>query len=118
MLGLILIFWVARHFYRLAEQHNKSKWAYAILSIAIWFGAQVLFGLGLAIFFMAAGEEVELDNMVISLLSLPISLAAVWLLNYLLKRSWKKQPNYGQLAGTLDDGMSVEQSEDKDRWEN
>lgn len=31
MLGIFFLYWVGKYFYKLAEQHHKRKWAYAIL---------------------------------------------------------------------------------------
>jgi hypothetical protein len=50
MLGLVLIYWVAKKFYDLADYHNRSQWGYAFMGIGIYFGAQLLFGLFLEIF--------------------------------------------------------------------
>lgn len=51
MLGIVLIYWIARKFYDLAVEYEKSKWAFAFLGIGIYYGTQLIFGVLLGIFF-------------------------------------------------------------------
>jgi len=41
MFGIILIYWVGKYFYQLAIEFNKSKWGYAVLGLATYYGSQL-----------------------------------------------------------------------------
>ena len=44
MLGLLLLYWVGKYFYKLAEEHDKSKWGFAILGVVSYYAGIVVFG--------------------------------------------------------------------------
>ena len=35
MLGLVLLYWIGKYFYKLAEEYDKSKWGFAILGLVL-----------------------------------------------------------------------------------
>jgi hypothetical protein len=45
MLGLVLIYWVGRKFYDLADYHKRSQWGYTFVGLGIYFGTQLIFGM-------------------------------------------------------------------------
>ena len=45
MLGFVLLYWIGKYFYELAEVYNKSQWRYAILGIVVYYGGIGLFGI-------------------------------------------------------------------------
>jgi len=55
MLGLILIYWIGKQFYKLAEQYGKSEWGYAILGVIVYYAGQIALGL-LAVITMGLDE--------------------------------------------------------------
>jgi len=92
MLGLLLIYFIGKKFYDLAENYNKNKWLYAIGSVICYYvsgivilGAFVL----LDIFLFEWGVNWE-DNYGINLLSIPIGLLSVYILYQFLEGKWKK----------------------------
>jgi len=91
MFGLILIYWVGKYFYQLAEKYNQNKWLYAILGIVIYFVSQLLTGLFLGILDMIFGWNINWDNTAINLLGLPIGIGFSYLLYILLEKKWKKE---------------------------
>jgi hypothetical protein len=38
MLGLVFIYFIGRYYYKLAENHNRSKWGFAVLGVATYYG--------------------------------------------------------------------------------
>lgn len=50
MLGILLIYWIGRSFYNLAELSNKSPWGFAIAGIGVYYGVQLVLGVLMHIF--------------------------------------------------------------------
>ncbi len=91
MLGLILIYFVGKAFYALAEKHGKQKWLYAILGVlSYYFG---IFSAGIA---LGAVEALNPDimlpdnDLVLSLMTLPVGVLFCWGFYRLLKYNWEK----------------------------
>ncbi len=91
MLGLLLIYFIGKYFYKLSEEYNQNKWLYAILGIVAYYAAGFAFGILLGVFDLAFGLNLDYDNMFgINLLSIPIGIAACYGFYYLLKKKWEK----------------------------
>ena len=60
MLGILLIYFMAKPFYKLAEKYNRSKWGYSVLAVAVYFGLQILAGVVIA--FANPDLFVSMDN--------------------------------------------------------
>ena len=96
MLGILLIYFMAKPFYKLADAYGKSKWGYAILVVAIYFGGQIVTGvvLGLLAPELFHNED-KATEVLLNLGGVVIGALAVWLTYKLLKQNWLKQ---GELA--------------------
>lgn len=91
MFGFVLIYWVGKYFYKLAEEYKENKWLYAILGIAIYFGSQLLTGVFLGLLDIMFGWNIDWEgNVAINLLGLPIGIGFSYLFYILLERKWKK----------------------------
>ncbi|UKM64707.1 hypothetical protein GSB9_01264 [Flavobacteriaceae bacterium GSB9] len=92
MLGILLIYFIGKRFYDLAEEYDQSKWLFAILSIIIYYASGILVLAIIAVLDMAVfgwGFNWE-SNFGISLLALPIGLLTLWGFYTLLENRWKK----------------------------
>jgi hypothetical protein len=93
MLGLLLIYWIGKWHYKLAEEFNKSKWGFAILGVVTYYG--FVFISAFVIVFAAASSGAEwvytTDERLLGLIGVPFGLLATWGLHALLKSQWKKQ---------------------------
>ena len=93
MLTILLIYFIGRRFYDLADKYGQNKWSYAILGVIIYYAvgisAVVLIAL-LDIYFFSWGFEWE-SRFGMNLLALPIGLLAVWGVYTFLESRWKKQ---------------------------
>ena len=92
MLALVLMYWIGKYFYKLAEEYNKSPWGFAILGIVVYYGAIVLSGLIVGIV-MALTSPETLDNFnetLLSFLLLPFGILSCYLLYKYLEKTWKK----------------------------
>ena len=91
MLGLLLIFFIGRYFYRLAEDYSQNKWLFAFLGIVLYYAAGIVFGVALGLMDLIFGWNLDFDNMFgINLLSIPIGIAACYGFYVLLEKKWKK----------------------------
>ena len=85
MLGILLIYFIGKSFYKLAEIYNKQKWVFAILGIATYYAANIF--VQLVIIYGLDYYENELG---IALLGIPFGLLAWWGLYTYLKNDWSK----------------------------
>ncbi|MDB2656552.1 hypothetical protein N9Y60_00705 [Crocinitomicaceae bacterium] len=107
MLGILLLYFLARWVYNLAKKHDKpNKWLYGLLAVVTYYGAgigTVLLIIILDIGGMGSGIDSQEGELVLSLLAIPFGVGAVALLHYLLKRSWSKEIKSDD--GLLDESM-------------
>ncbi len=92
MLGLLLLFWIGKYFYKLADKFDKNKWGFAILGIVAYYGGTIIF----ALLFMILGEVISpgyidtFNETLLSLLALPFGVLTCYLLYKYLAKTWKK----------------------------
>ncbi len=95
MLGLLLLYWLAKPFYELAGEHNKSQWGFAILSIVVYYagylGGAFVMGIVLAIIDPSLVEDISgVTEIVFSLLAIPFGLLSCWIFYRILHKQWNK----------------------------
>lgn len=90
MLGIVLIYWLGKYFYQLAEKYNQNKWLYAILGIVVYYVSQLMFGFLLGILNELFSWGINFDNFAINLLGIPVGLLASYLFYLLLEKIWKR----------------------------
>lgn len=96
MLGLILLYWIGKYFYKLAEEFEKSKWGYAILGIVIYYGGIFFFGLvvGIIAELASPGFFDDFNDTVLGILMLPFGILSCYLAYQYFEKTWKLQnPN-------------------------
>lgn len=91
MLGVILIYWVGKYFYDLAIKFDKSKWGFAVLGLATYYGSQLIFGIILAIFNDIYALGIDFEGFGINLLGIPIGALSCYLLYNFLEKKWKRE---------------------------
>lgn len=110
MLGIILIIFMARQFYNLAFDYNKSKWGWAILSIVIFYGIQFIVAL---ILVFALGlddsQKYSRDYFIVLISSLMASIVGAFVLYRYLKQRWEKELETAPAGNTdlLDDNVQT-----------
>ena len=94
MLGLILIYFIGKSFYTLAQKYKRNKWLFAILGVVTYYGMTIIGGLIIMFIAAAVGNEsiFELPDVVLGLMGVPIGLLSVWGLHYLLRKNWVGHP--------------------------
>tara|TARA_R110002033_G_scaffold42_7_gene767 strand:- start:2047 stop:2364 length:318 start_codon:yes stop_codon:yes gene_type:complete len=92
MLGLLLLYWIGKYFYKLAEEYDKSEWSFAILGVVVYYAgiiaASFTIGIILGIFYPEFLET--MNDTVLSLFMIPFGILSCYLLYMLLEKSWKK----------------------------
>lgn len=116
MLGLLLIFFIGRFFFRLAEEHNQNKWLFAILGIVSYYAGTLIFGVGVGVAAALTGNMEWADDsntLLVGIMALPIGIGTCALFYYLLKRAWEKRQNNLGLDDDILDADVVRGDEDQ-----
>ena len=91
MLGLLLLYFIGKYYFKLAENFNKNKWLYAILGVVSYYVGAAIGGVVLGIADAVLELNIDWDNnILLSLIALPFGIGFCYLLYYLLKRNWGK----------------------------
>ncbi|TMM57146.1 hypothetical protein FEE95_11685 [Maribacter algarum] len=92
MLGLLLLYWIGKYFYKLAEEYDKSQWGYAILGIISYYGGTIFFGIIIGILseIVAPGSIDTVNETVLGLIMLPFGVLTCYLLYKYFEKTWKK----------------------------
>ncbi|WP_405296668.1 hypothetical protein [Algibacter sp. Ld11] len=96
MLGLVLLYWIGKYFYKLAEVYNKSQWGFAILGIVVYYAGIVIFAFALGIIaeLVAPGAIDGVNDTLLGIIMLPFGLLSAYLLYKYLEKTWEKnKPN-------------------------
>jgi len=105
MLGLILIYFIGKKFYDLAQEFEKSQWGFAILGVVIYYAGTFIAGIVIAIGYeISSTNSIEnVNEHVLGLIALPFGiLSCVGLYNY-LRKTWQKnketnKPNIDEIG--------------------
>jgi len=90
MLGILLLYFIGKSFYRLAEIYNKSKWTFAIVGIATYYAGTVVGALLIGPLIVYYASYSYITDMVYGLIGIPFGLLAWWGLYTYLKNDWSK----------------------------
>lgn len=90
LFGFILIYWIGKYFYQLAEKYNRSKWLFAILGIVVYYLSQFVIGLFIGILNGIFDFGIDFNNVGVNLMGIPIGFLFVYLFYILLEKNWKK----------------------------
>ena len=93
MLGLILIYWIGKYFYNLADDYNKSKWGFTILGVVSYYGGLLFFGFAIGIIaeIFSPGFFDGFNETLYGLICLPLGVLTCYLLYQYLEKTWKKE---------------------------
>ncbi|MCB0820137.1 MAG: hypothetical protein KDC13_05910 [Bacteroidetes bacterium] len=95
MLGLLLLYFIGKHFYQLAFEHNRKPWPPAILGVLAYFLGTFIYGFILAIT-LELGFDTHIENInryAVEFSSIPFGILAAYGLRTIYLRHWKKSPN-------------------------
>lgn len=105
MLGLVLIYFIGKRFYELADLHDRSEWKYAILGVLSYYAGSFVGGIILAIAGELMGYSIDdMSEIAIGLMAMPLGLLSCWLYYKYLERAWTGVPQ-SQHSDILDDDL-------------
>jgi len=89
MIGLVLIYFLGKYFYDLANKYNKSEWGYAVLGVVTYYAGTIIGGiiLGLVMVFFK-GDIDSINEIFLGLLAIPFGLVSAYLLYKYLEKRW------------------------------
>ncbi len=92
MLGIILIYFIGKQYYKLAEEFNKKRWVFAILGVVTYYSGQFILGILIALYDEFQGTDIidSSSDLELSLMGMPIGLLACAGVYYLLRYNWRK----------------------------
>lgn len=93
MLGLLLLYWIGKYFYKLAKGFNKNEWGFAILGVVIYYiGAySFVFIFGIIAEVISPGYIDTFNEKLLGLLMLPFGVLSCYLLYMFLEKKWNKE---------------------------
>nr|WP_294939397.1 hypothetical protein [uncultured Flavobacterium sp.] len=101
MIGVLLIYFIGKYFYDLADQHGQKKWLYAVLGIAVYYLGQFVAGILTGILSLVFGFEVDWDNAILmAVIGIPCGILLDYLFYYFLRKKWQSER---LKAETIDD---------------
>ena len=111
MFSLVLVYFVAKSFYELAEKHGKSDWGFAIVGVVSYYAGIFLGGMIIALIqeAISPGTLGSEDSMWVNILAVPLGILSCYGAYVMLKRSWSKPREIGRQ--TLDSDLIVPESE-------
>lgn len=103
MIGLLLLYFIGKAFYELADNFDKNKWLFAILGIVTYYAGTFIGGIIMGVIGLIANSNYveEMPNVAISLLCMPVGLLFCWIFYIIMKNQWKK-------AAVLDKSNSLD----------
>lgn len=113
MLGIIFIIFVGIRFSKLAFDHDRNRWAFALLGIATYYVGFYLFCFLLGIIIAATGNGsflTETNAFLLALMGIPFGIGSCVALYYGLRSYWKKNPIVSQ-TDLLDSTSNVKKDE-------
>ncbi len=92
MLGIILIYFIGKQFYKLADEFEKNRWGISILGVMSYYVGQILFVIGVLLSDELLDTNFITDNNEsrLSLIALPMGILICAGLYFLLQKNWNK----------------------------
>ncbi len=88
MLGIVLLYFIGKKFYDLAQLYSENKWLWAVLGIVAYYLGAFLLGINLSLIEELTGNYFieDMPNILLGLIALPFGLLSCYILYYFLKR--------------------------------
>lgn len=92
MLGILLIFFIGKYFYELAQDYYKHRWLYAVIGIITYYAAGAIFGVILGVSDLLFDFGIDWESAYgLELTTIPIGIAADYFLYRVLKKKWQNE---------------------------
>lgn len=105
MLGLLLIYFIGKYFYQLAEDNNRNKWLYAILGVIVYYVGMIVLTVvfGVIMSFTIYPYFFDMEDILLTLIAIPFGLLSVWIFYSILRKVWRSKPVLKKTDGLIDD---------------
>ncbi|MEQ6124258.1 hypothetical protein AAON49_08670 [Pseudotenacibaculum sp. MALMAid0570] len=106
MLGILLLFFAGRIFYKLAEKYNKNKWGFGVLGVVSYIFGFYAAGVTYTVIFFISNPEAlisDLNETTVGLISIPFGIITSYIMHYFLKKSWIKYKSEDEKSFNIDD---------------
>lgn len=91
MIGIILIYFIGKSFFKLAEKHRKSEWGYAILGVVLYylgsFAGAFIVGILLEVF--SPGTLDTMSETLLGVIGVPFGLLTWWFSLKQITKKWE-----------------------------
>lgn len=104
MLGLLVLYFIGKAYYKMADRHGRSKWGFAILGCVIYYGVIILasFVVGILAVIFEWERIFELPDVMLGLMAIPFGLLAQWGFRLILEKNWERNPTNSSNDNLLD----------------
>jgi len=91
MLSILLVYFIGKQFYELAQDFNKNRWLFAILGVVVYYAIGILLVVVIALLDVVVFEwGLDWENRFgMNMLAIPLGLLADVSLYLFLKNRWK-----------------------------
>lgn len=105
ILGLVLLYWIGKYFYKLSEEYDKNKLGFTVLGIVVYYAGSILAGIIILLFIDIFSDDYSDDSIsdtMLSVISFPFGILSCYLLNRYLEKTWvKNKPNPNKLIDEI-----------------
>lgn len=110
MLGILILFFIGRIFYRLAERYGRNVWGYGALGIVLFYLSMTLSGALSAIAYdlFGFGSIDEMSDNMIFILSFPLGLLIYYGFYKFTEKKFKDKGAFLNHDEILDEGMTLD----------
>ena len=114
MLGLFLLYFVGKAFYDLAGADERSRWFYAILGVASYYGGLIVGGIVIALVYDSfIGSIDDVNDTLLGIMAIPIGVLSCWGFYRLLKSRWSKRETFSDNSEEVLDATFIDPNSDK-----
>ena len=90
MLGLVLIYFIGKQYYKLAEDRAMSKWLYTIIGVGIYYLGTIIGATLIVMYLELFGNGVDsVSDTALGYMGVPFGLFFVWGIHKILDKKWK-----------------------------
>ncbi len=90
MLSILLIFFIGKYFYELAQDYYKHRWLYGVLGIVVYYFGTMIGGFIVAILSELLGWNMNFESsLTLTAIAIPSGLIFAVVFYFLLQRNWK-----------------------------
>lgn len=102
MLGILLIYFIGKIFYTLADKYNKNRWLYAILGVVVYYVGTFIGAT--TVYIILELNNTTIQDILVSLISVPVGIGFSTGFYLILRNNWRNTVSNTELT-VLDDHL-------------